>query len=61
MTKHYCDICNKQMYSPNQISILIGPSFAQHYDVCGDCQKAINDAKDKAEIETIKRIRSEKE
>lgn len=49
------------MYSPNQISILIGPSFAQHYDVCGDCQKAINDAKDKAEIETIKRIRSEKE
>jgi hypothetical protein len=57
MTRHYCDICKKELFSPNQTKVLVAPSVIQEYDLCGDCKKAIKNAKDTAEIEAVKELR----
>lgn len=57
MTRYYCDICNKEMYVSSLTKVLIAPSVIQEYDVCGDCKKAINNAKNTAEIEVVKELR----
>ena len=60
MTRYHCDICKKQIFSANQISVLLAPSVTQTCDLCGDCLKAIKEAKNKAEIEIIKELGRQK-
>ena len=56
MIKFYCDICDKQIPYENSVHVLISESFYQEYDLCDVCNKAIVDAKNKAEIETVKEL-----
>lgn len=55
MTKYFCDVCGREIYGNRNFEICL-ENGKNELDVCHECEKAFEQARNKADIATFKNL-----
>lgn len=56
MTKQFCDVCGREIWGNRKFDVYL-ENGKNEFDVCLDCREAFKRERNKADIETYKKLR----